>query len=353
MEKRLQHLRQIFNQTDIQLVIISSPHMISYLTGYFGFSAVEREVFLIITKTKAHLLTDSRYSEATAATVPHFQTHNITHSKRLTDYVLQFAKKDDKIGFESDNLTVAEFVQLKKTKLKFIAISLRELRIAKSNVEIQSIKKAAAIANTAYAKTIHHLVPGITEKTVVSFLENQIRTLGAEVAFPTIVAFGKNASAPHHLSGETKLKQNDLILIDFGAKVDGYCSDCTRTSFIGTVPGEWKKAYQVVAKAQGLAIDCLASSRINHKAEGIPASGVDKVARDYIISQGYPSIPHSLGHGIGLEVHEAPTLSPQSKDILTDGMVFSIEPGIYIPNELGIRIEDLFTIQDSTLIRLT
>ena len=186
---------------------------------------------------------------------------------------------------------------------------------------------------------------------------------GAQVAFPSIVAFGENAAIPHHMTGDTRLNKIDVVLIDFGARWKGYNSDCTRTHFVGKVPKKWKKIYETVKASQQAAIDYISkqyqtehqvtkqTSRSNKKA--IELSDVDKVARNYITTRGYPTIPHSLGHGIGLEVHESPSLSPQSKDILQDGMVFSIEPGIYLPGEMGVRIEDLATIQNGKLLLLT
>lgn len=353
MTTRLDSLRHYLSENSLDAVLVSSQPTITYLTGYHGFSQLEREAYLLITHNSAFLFTDTRYSEATTTSVPHFTTLLLTIENPLSSHLAKIMKKSKaRIGFETDNVTIAEYAKIKKSKLKFTPLSLRKIRIQKDQEEIQKIKKAAAIAKRSLMSIMSRIKPGMTETDVAKLLEGEIRSYGGSVSFPTIVAFGKNASVPHHFTGKTKLRSTDLVLIDFGARYEGYCSDCTRTFFIGAIPQEWKKIYQTVKNAQQQAISSLTSLIKNHKS-GVEASLIDKVARDYIISKGYPTIPHSLGHGIGLEVHEAPRLSPASDDLIDEGMVFSIEPGIYLPKEGGVRIEDLFTIQGSNLIKLT
>jgi len=181
---------------------------------------------------------------------------------------------------------------------------------------------------------------------------------GAVVSFPPIVAFGKNSSIPHHQTGDSILgpesssgREGQIILLDFGVKYDDYCSDMTRTVFFGKPSKEQQKIYETVLSAQQKAVDYI--NKTLKSGKKIWASKVDIAARDYIISKGFPTIPHSLGHGIGLEVHEHPSLSPKSKEDLKSGMVFSIEPGIYIPNLGGVRIEDLFVLENQQLRALT
>lgn len=156
---------------------------------------------------------------------------------------------------------------------------------------------------------------------------------------------------PHHQTGNTKLNYGDIVLLDLGAKIENYCSDMTRTLFFGKPSRKQKEIYKTVLIAQQRAVDVINATIKNGKQ--VKAAAVGEVARKYIISKGYPSIPHSLGHGIGLEVHEHPSLSPKSRDILKEGMVFSIEPGIYIEGFGGIRIEDLFVLEKSGLRQLT
>jgi len=181
-------------------------------------------------------------------------------------------------------------------------------------------------------------------------LEFFIRRHGADISFPPIVAYGADSAIPHHVPTNNKLTNNQIVLLDFGVKLNNYCSDMTRTVFFGSASAEHKRIYQTVLEAQKRAIDAFANKvpplRRWNLAKNL-AKNIDKVARDYIISKNYKTIPHSLGHGIGLEVHEAPRLSPSSRDILKPGMVFTIEPGIYIPGFGGVRIEDVVALEKS------
>ena len=183
-------------------------------------------------------------------------------------------------------------------------------------------------------------------------IEFFIKRHGGDISFPPIVAFGPNASMPHHVATNIKLKRNSLMLFDFGVKLNNYCSDMTRTVFFGKASEKQKKIYETVITAQQRAITCLQTS-IAHPKSSLSAKDVDKISREYILTQQFPQMPHSLGHGIGLEVHESPRLTPVSNDVLSSGMVFSIEPGVYLPGEFGIRIEDLFALEDDKLIKLT
>lgn len=352
MQERIDHLRQLFSGKVDSLLVSSVPN-ITYLTNFFGFSEVEREAFLLITPEAAYLLTDARYSEATSAQITYVTTLERTKEKPTTQLLKELTEHHNlkRIGFEDTNLSVAEYTAFKKEGLSLIPFSLRDLRVKKSSAEIQLIRQAASISHTALKKIKRHIHPGVTEIEIALRLELEMKKLGADIAFPTIVAFGKSASVPHHRSDETRLQTNDVVLIDFGATYQGYCSDTTRTFFIGDdIPEKWKVIQHTVRNAQKKAIDFIQRQLDSQKP--VLAKEVDASARSYIMQQGFPSIPHSLGHGTGLEVHEAPTLSPTSKDILEEGMVFSIEPGIYSLGEMGVRIEDLFTIQRGKLLRL-
>lgn len=224
--------------------------------------------------------------------------------------------------------------------------------------EILIIEKACRLTDRTFDYILPHIKPGVTEKEISLKIRKFINKNGALLSFRSIVAFGKNASEPHHKSNETKLKNGNIVLLDFGAKVKGFCSDMTRTVFMGKASDEQKKIYRTVLAAQKKAIKFLKSSIINHKS--INAYNVDKVARDYIISQGYTPMPHGLGHGIGKKVHERPKLSPKSKAFLKPGMTFTIEPGIYLPagrqgikNFGGVRIEDTVVLEKTGLRILT
>ena len=178
-----------------------------------------------------------------------------------------------------------------------------------------------------------------------------IKKKGSDPSFSSIVAFGKNSSIPHHKTSDERLKINSIVLLDFGVKLNNYCSDMTRTVFFGKADDKFKKIFNTVLKSQNEAISRITkyyNNTYHYSQKGdLKTREIDKIARSYIISQGFPDILHSLGHGIGIEVHEQPRLSPKSKDLLKPGMVFSIEPGIYIPGYGGVRIEDLVVLEKS------
>ena len=244
--------------------------------------------------------------------------------------------------------TVAEYEEYKKFfgEIKDCSEILSRLRSVKSEKELNSIKKACVIAERAVQDAFGVLRAGMTEIELKSFVEKRMADLGAEeTAFDTIVAFGKNAAVPHHETGADKLKAGSVVLIDTGAKVDGYCSDITRTAFFGTPDTEFLSAYEAVLSA-------------NVKAEreiraGITGKAADKIARDLLAERGYGEyFTHSLGHGVGLNIHENPYLSPKSDEILCENAVFTIEPGVYIEGKFGIRIEDTCVLKDGSVKRL-
>jgi Xaa-Pro aminopeptidase len=203
---------------------------------------------------------------------------------------------------------------------------------------------------------LNELKIGVTEIEVAKKIEIFMLLHGASISFAPIVAFGKNSSSPHHVASDRKLNKNEIVLLDFGVKLNGYCSDMTRTVFFGKANDEQKEIYQAVSDSQLSAINYFnhQSSIINLQSKiRIDASELDKVARQQIEVNDFLPFPHSLGHGIGLEVHEKPSLSPNSENELKDGMVFSIEPGIYLPDFGGVRIEDLFCVRNGKLEQLT
>jgi Xaa-Pro aminopeptidase len=259
-------------------------------------------------------------------------------------------------------------------------------RLIKAAHEIASIEKACNLGDRTFDYILTKIKEGVSEKELAFEIKHFIKKHKAKTSFPPIVAFSKNSAFPHHKPTNQKLVKNQQIKIDLGVKLNNYCSDMTRTVFFGSASAEYKKMYQTVLDAQKNALEVLGTGRtrllaknvvyhlrggsVDHleggspkrseghdsfevDSRGIKASSVDKVARDHITSKGYPTIPHSLGHGIGLEVHEAPIISPKSKDTLNIGMVFTIEPGIYLPGFWGIRIEDVVVLEKSGLRLLT
>jgi Xaa-Pro aminopeptidase len=222
---------------------------------------------------------------------------------------------------------------------------INPLKLIKTPDEISKIEKACKLGDKTFDYILKKIHLGITEKEVAQEIDSFMEKNGGKPSFPTIVAFGKNSANIHNVPTNNRLAENQIILLDLGVNLNGYCSDMTRTIFSGKPTSKQKEMYETVLLAQQKAINILVSTR--------KASEVDMAARDFIVSKGYPTIPHSVGHGIGTEVHELPHIFPKSKDILEEGMVFSIEPGIYLLGFGGIRIEDLVVLTKNGLKILT
>lgn len=350
-------MTDFFSQVDA--ILISSASQIAFLTGYSNFSPIEREAYLLITPTQKYILTDARYTEA-VMNLEGFILKEISGEVGMNQHLNSLAQKHriQKLGVEGDNLTVAEFKRFEKIIPQLQEIKLDHLRSVKTTEEISKIETACQIGDQAFEYLLKKIKPEITEKELALEYELYVRKKGANISFDTIIAFGPRSSIPHHHTGnqvlfESRKRKADGIFIkmDFGVRNRNYCSDMTRTVIWGKASVKQKKIYRTVLNAQKKAAEFL-QQRIKESKEVIGRE-VDRVAREYIVSQGFPSIPHGLGHGIGIEVHEAPRLSPRSDDKLVEGMVFSIEPGIYIPGFGGVRIEDLYVIEKNGLRRLT
>ncbi len=323
---------------NLDALLISDIANITYLIGDFDFSQTERECFVLITKNKKYIITDRRYSEAVRKQDENFHVIEEGSAFFINKSAKEFFSKNKikKVGIEENNLTAAEYKSLKKFA-KLTPADLSNLRVIKNDAEIKNIKSACMIGDLAFEYILSKIKLGVTEKEIAALLEDFIRKQEARLSFKSIIAFGKNSSVPHHFSDKTKLKKDQIVLLDFGVKVNNYCSDMTRTIFFGKADSEFRKIYQTVLNAQQNAIKSIRT--------GGKASETDKIARDYIMKQNFPNIIHAVGHGIGMQVHEAPTLSPNSEDIIKNGMVFSVEPGIYISNFGGVRIEDLVLVR--------
>ncbi|HZE86637.1 MAG TPA: Xaa-Pro peptidase family protein [Methylomirabilota bacterium] len=352
-KKRLSQLRLLLKKNNFGAILISSLANIIYLTDFAYFSDMEREAFLLFTPKNQFIFTDGRYTHAVKTHITDFELIEISGNQSLQE-ALQKCIKEEKIktlGIEKNNLVVSEYEQMSELVNEIKNFSLSPLRIKKSTDELVKIQKACAIADQIFSTIVTQIKTGMSEQDIAKEMSLIMLQKNVTPSFPTIVASGENAAVPHHKTSDKKLQPNNIILLDFGVQFENYCSDMTRTLFFGKATPEQKTVYETVKNAQQRAIDFIEKKLI--KKEIIKASDVDTVAKKYILENNFPSIPHSLGHGIGLQVHEAPRLSPASKEVLTNGMVFSIEPGIYLPDDMGVRIEDLFTIQDDQLIQLT
>lgn len=335
---RIEKVRSELIKNKLDAVLISSPTHITYLTGRSGFTN-ERDVFLLITKNRNYLLTHSIYSKVIK--VEGFEIVEISRSLPPQKAILKILGRNTRLGIEENNLTVSEYKNLKSFFLKNFEISTH--RTIKNLNEIDLIEKACQLGDKAYEYILKQVKEGISEKELAFKLEYFIKQMGADLAFPTIAAFGVNSFAPHHQTSNKKLEKGEFVLLDFGVRRQNYCSDMTRTFVFGKPSKEQKKMIDTVLRASQKAIESVRSK----------ACDVDKIARDYIKSQGYPDIPHSVGHGIGLEVHEHPHISKKSKETLENGMVFSIEPGIYLEGLGGVRVEDLFVLENNKIRKLT
>jgi len=328
--KRIKAIRRELNKKKIKCLIVTKPANVTYTTGFMG-----EDSWAAITKGRIYLLTDSRYIEQAQSECPHCTI--MERSNSMSELVAKLVKKLKSVRTVTVEKTtsLADFEALKKhvkARFRSVADVIETVRSSKDNTEIKTIEASASIATRALKQTLRHIKPGVTESELAGMLDFQIRKLGATNSFPTIVAFGPNASRPHHQPSKRKLKQKDTILIDFGAKYKGYCSDITRCFVIGKPAAFYKKVYDVVEQAQAAAIKMIKA--------GVKMKRVDAAAREVIDKSGLPVYGHGTGHGIGLEIHESPFLKVESKGTLKAGEVITIEPGVYIPGKLGARIED-------------
>lgn len=258
------------------------------------------------------------------------------------------AQNIDTAYIDFTRTTMAEYAEYKKyfRNIEDCSKQLSVLRSVKSKSETDSIKKACEISQKAVRYAFSNVKEGITESELKKLLEDYMTELGGEGAsFDTIVAFGANAAVPHHETGNTRLKYGEAVLIDTGCIVNGYCSDITRTAFFGEPNEEFLKAYNAVLSANEKAEKEICADMLGKDA--------DKIARDVLKEFGYGELfTHSLGHGVGLEIHESPRLSPSSDDKLKNNTVFTVEPGVYLDGKFGIRIEDTCIIENGKLKRL-
>ena len=341
-KERINKLRPLFDEAGIDALFINKPANVAYFTGQRG-----DDCYLYISKDEAYVITDFRYLEM-AQSLGDWLTLDLTKTGRTILDILR-DKKDKKIGVEKDAMTLDLFMGLNtglKDEKTFVPVSglVEQLRMIKDEYEIESTKKACEIAVKTYLHMLEYLKPGLEEVEAAAELEYFMRKCGAEgPSFETILISGDKTSRPHGVPGHKKIEHGDFVTMDFGCKVDGYCSDMTRTVAMGSVTDEMKEVYNVVLKAQLNAIANLHA--------GITGQEGDAFARSVIEEAGYGEyFGHSLGHGTGLEIHEKPNYSPAYKNVIPAGAILSIEPGIYIPGKFGVRIEDLALVTESGII---
>jgi len=330
IKKRIKAIRRELNRKKINCLIVTKPANVTYTTGFLG-----DDSWAVITKAGVYLITDSRYTEQALNECPHCRIIQRTDSlAKATAKLVKELKSVQAVTVEK-SISLADFEELRKhmkAQPRSIADCLETIRSSKAADEIAAIEAAARVAAQALRRTLRYIKPGVTESELAGMLDFQIRKLGATNSFETIVAFGPNASRPHHQPGRRKLKQKDTVLIDFGVKYKAYCCDITRCFLLGSPSIFYKKVYDTVRQAQAAAIKMVK--------DGVKIKQVDAAAREAIDKNDLPVYGHGTGHGLGLEIHELPFLKPESKGQLKAGHVITIEPGVYIPGKLGVRIED-------------
>ena len=328
--RRVRTLRAVLKKQGADALIVTKVANVTYLSGFMG-----DDSWALVTPRRTYLLTDSRYTEQAKK-----ECEGCTIIERKEGLAKTVASILDKLPhvknlFAEDNVSLATFSAIKKnvkTRLRAISDAVEKLREIKDEKEIETIKKASVIAQRALAATMKYVKAGISENELAGILNLNIRRLGGRESFETIVAFGANGSRPHHLCTDRKLKRNDTVLIDWGAKYRGYCCDLTRSFAVGKESNLFQKVYNAVFEAQQAAI-----AKVK---DGVSIAEVDGAAREVLKKYKLPVYGHGTGHGLGLEVHERPVVSAKIKGKLQAGQVITIEPGVYMPGALGVRIED-------------
>lgn len=338
-QSRLRKFRLLMERHHLAACLVSHPANISYLTEY-----ASRDSFLLVTRSRAVYFTDSRYTlEARQALARNIEIRLIgaDFPKLVRNTANELCL--DTVGFEGRYVSYAFYQRLTESCGRQIGLLpvpelAEELRQIKEPGEVARIREAAGITGKAYSRIRRYLEPGLTELEVVGELERIIRREGASGAsFDIIVAGGPNSCFPHHLSGPRKLRRGEPVIIDMGVVVGGYRSDLTRTFFLGKINSLFQRVYDTVRRAQEESFRLIKP--------GVTAGSLDAAARAYIAQQGYGKyFGHNLGHGVGIEVHESPSISGKSAAIIKPGMLFTIEPGIYLPRKFGIRIEDMVLV---------
>ena len=339
-------LRAEMSANNIDAVILTDGANRRYFSGFTGTAGT-----VFITADDCIFMTDSRYILQSRQQCIDFEIKEL-YGKNMIDYVSDYCIRNSvkNIWIDENSLTYARykgFFYALGVAVNFIdgANCFSKIRAIKNADEIEIMKSAAKIAGDAFMRTVSMLEPGMSELYVAGMFEKYVLDAGAKTAF-IIVASGENAALPHHEANERKIAYGDIVTVDFGVNYKGYNSDCTRTFAIGKVPKELENIYNIVDRAQRTAAMQVAPGKV--------CSELDKIARDIITAEGYGNnFGHSLGHGLGLDVHEMPSLSKFSKTVLQPGMFVTVEPGIYVENLGGVRIEDTLLVTENGSVNIT
>lgn len=344
----ISNLKNFFSDNTSAALIMSEEN-VCYFTSFHSSNG-----YLVVTKDKSYFLTDSRYIEAAQSKIS--SCDEVLLLKNMKEDISALLKKlgITKLHLESERTTVARYNDIAKT-MDFAETvcdgaldkAIEEIRKVKTQAQVEKIVKAQRIAEKAFDYILSFISTEKTEKEIALELEYFMLKNGADaLSFETICVSGKNSSLPHGVPSDKKIENGDFITMDYGATVDFYHSDMTRTVAVGEASSKQIEVYETVLKSQMAGLKKIKA--------GVPCSEVDAVSRDIIKNAGYGDFfGHGLGHGVGVEIHELPTLNPSSKEILKAGHVVTVEPGIYLPGEFGVRIEDMAVVTDDGCVNLT
>ncbi len=344
MQSRLATFVAKLPEREVDAMLVSGAENRRYLSGFSGSAG-----YLFITGERAHLATDFRYTEQATAQAPHFSVEQVRVG---WDWLIAQLKESGakRLGFEGQAMTVATYNSLTKAISEDSGLASLELvpfidltddqRSFKDSGELELLQKAIDASDRAMEAVCPAITEGMTEREVAWRMEMAMRDAGSDgISFDTIVAAGTNGAMAHHMPTDKVIRRGEPIVIDMGAKVGGYCSDITRTVVVGEPDEMFHKIYNIVLNAQLTAI--------RDVKVGMNGEEADKLARDVIADAGYgDNFGHSLGHGVGLAVHEMPRVSPRSTDPLDVNSVFTVEPGIYLSGWGGVRIEDIVILRE-------
>jgi Xaa-Pro aminopeptidase len=341
---RVKAVRRRLEGCDAASLVVTGPADVSYLTGFLG-----SDSWAVVTRGAVYLLTDGRYAEQARRECRGCRV--VLRDGCLAESAAGLLNRLRTVSAAvEDGVSLGVYRLLKrlfKRSLKAAKPVVRPLRIRKDAAEVAAIRSAARIGAAAFRGALRRIGPGTTETEAAGVLECEIRRLGGAPPFETIVAFGSSASMPHHRPGRRSLKKNDFVLVDFGARFKGYCCDISRCFTVGSPssPGSYRKVFDAVNRARRAAVAAIGP--------GVRVRDVDEAARSVIRAAGLPDYGHGTGHGLGLEVHEDPVIAAGRVGTLSEGMVLTVEPAVYVPGKLGIRLEDDVLVTGGGCVVLT
>lgn len=343
MLSRLERARELVAGEGLDCLLLTKPENVTYLTGFTGDSGLA-----VVTADRAAFVTDKRYAEQAAREIEGWEV--LVYERDLPEFLAGLIEGSKAPGVE-DSATLGFYNRLRRAaggrEISEARGLVEELRALKEPSEVLAIRGAVRCASEAWDSLLPMIRPGVTERQLASALDYRMVTAGADKpAFDTIVASGPNSSMPHARVTDRALEEGDLVVVDFGARKEAYCCDVTRTVSVGTPDADRMRALDAVRRAWDAAFERIAT--------GVPAAEVDGAAREQLASLGMERhFKHSLGHGVGLEVHERPTLSRLGNDTLEAGMVFTLEPGVYLDGEYGVRHEETVLLAEEGVEILT